>query len=295
MINYNDCTVVDGKYEYSKTNLDGNKAKYIYIPISVITDTELGMRRVGIFAYLRVHYGLNAIDNFTIPDIVEWCGEKPSRKINGTNDKYLTIIDWFSDRGYITYLTERSRCSYMKCMFDTEEYVSECSNGYACVYLDEIEKIMNYKKENQNDHYLSNNIILLVFAYLRNKIIRRPNELKPEERHPDKVKNRRERIPEAYNETYRDIGKELGISERLVSDAVKILNQLNLIVYGEPKKIVINGNEYRTPDMIFANYEKREAEFSLIKGEDYAYAEIEQKAVNMSKKGYYPYRLKKVS
>ena len=55
------------------------------------------------------------------------------------------------------------------------------------------------KKKNFKDSTVNNFIILLVFAYLRHKINRRPNELKPEERTSDGIKKRRERIPDAYS------------------------------------------------------------------------------------------------
>ena len=163
--------------------------------MSVITDVGLDTRRVGVFSYLRIHCGLNNNVNFIIPDVVEWCGAKPDRRANGSNDKTLSTIDALSSRGYLTYLTEKSKSSYMKCRFDTAHYYEECSDGYAVLYLDELEKIMNYKKENIKDGSLNNTTILLVFAYLRNKIRRRPNELKPEERTAEGIKKRKERIP----------------------------------------------------------------------------------------------------
>ena len=186
--------LVDGKYEYKRIPLEGSQAKYIYIPLSVITDTELDIRRVGAFSYLKIHCGLNNVVNFTIPDIVEWCGGKPDRRTNGSNDKLLSTLDSFSNEGYLTYMIAPSRSSYMKCRFNVEHYYEECSNGYAAVYLDELEKIMKYKKENLKDSTINNTTILLVFAYLRHKIRRRPNELMPEERTSDGIRKRKEKF-----------------------------------------------------------------------------------------------------
>jgi hypothetical protein len=80
-------TVVDGKYEYRRIPLEESQSKYIYVPLSVITDAELDIRRVGIFSYLRIHCGLNNVIGFTVPDIVEWCGGKADRRANGSNNK----------------------------------------------------------------------------------------------------------------------------------------------------------------------------------------------------------------
>ena len=289
----NEPKIIDGKYEYDKLPLEESKSKYIYIPLSVITDTELDTRRVGIFSYLRIHYGLNNVIGFTVPDIVEWCRGKPDRRANGSNDKVLTTIDDLSDRGYLTYLTDKSKSSYMKCEFNTKYYGEECLNGYAAVYLDEIEKIMNYKKENSKDGTLNNATILLVFAYFRNKIRRRSNELKPEERNSDGIKKRRERCPDAYDGNISDIANELGMHKQTLSKIIDILEyELELIVTDRPYRIKNKDNEFRTPPAIFANAYKRDDKYLLVTGDKYSREEIEQKAENM-KKYYSGYKIDK--
>lgn len=286
-------TLVDGKYEYKKILLDEYQSKYIYIPMSVIADTELDIRRVGIFSYLRIHCGLNNIIGFTIPDMVEWCGSKPDRRANGNNDKALSVLDVLSSRGYLTYLTEKSRSLYMKCMFDTNHYYEECSNGYAAIYLDEIEKIMSYKKGNLKDSTLNNTTILLVFSYLRNKIRRRPNELKPEERSIDGIKERRERIPDAYNGNISDMANELGISSKTLSRIIDILEcELELIVTDRAYRVKNEDDEFRTLPTIFANTYKREDKYLLDVGDGYSRAEIKLKAENM-KQYYQGYKIDK--
>lgn len=286
-------TLVDGKYEYKKIQLEGSQSKYIYIPLSVITDTELDIRRVGIFSYLRIHCGLNNIVNFTIPDIVEWCGGKPDRRVNGTNDKFLSTLDSFYNGGYLTYLTEKSRSSYMKCKFNIGHYYEACSNGYAVIYLDELEKIMNYKKENLKDSTLNNITILLVFAYLRHKIRRRPNELMPEERTSDGIKKRKERLPDAYDSNINDIANELNISSKTTSKIIDILEQeLKLIVTDRAYRVKNEDDEFRTLPTIFANAYKREDRYLLDTGDNYSRTEIELKADNM-KQHYQGYRIDK--
>lgn len=282
-------SVVDGKYEYREIPLDEHQSKYIYIPLSVITDTELDIRRVGIFSYLRVHYGLNNVIGFTISDMVEWCGGKSDRRVNGSNDKALLTLDALSNGGYLTYLTEKSRSSYMKCKFNTDYYVNECSNGYAVVYLDELEKIMSYKKENSKDSTLTNTSILLVFSYFRNKIRRRKNELMPEERSSDGIKKRREKIPEAFDSNINDIANEIGISPKTLSKIIDILEyDLELIVTDRPYRIKNKNDEFRTPPTIFANAYKRDDKYLLDTGDKYSREEIKQKAENMKQyyKGY---------
>ncbi len=181
----------------------------------------------------------------------------------------------------------------MKCKFDAAHYHDECSNGYAAIYLDELEKIMAYKKENIKDGSLNNTTILLVFAYFRNKIRRRPNELKPEERTSDGIKNRRERIPDAYNGNISDIANEIGISSKTLSKIIDILEyELELIVTDRAYRVKNEDDEFRTLPTIFANAYKREDKYLLEAGENYSRTEIELKAENM-KQIYQNYRIDK--
>lgn len=286
-------SVVDGKYEYKRIPLEESQSKYIYVPLSVITDNELDIRRVGIFSYLRIHCGLNNVVNLTIPDMIEWCGGKSDRRVNGTNDKVLSTLDNFSNGGYLTYLTDKSRSSYMKCEFNMAHYFEECSNGYAVIYLDELEKIMNYKKENSKDNTINSSTILLVFAYIRNKIRRRPNELFPEERTSNGIKKRKEKLPDAYGSKFLDIAEELNISSKTLSKIIDILeHELELIVTDRAFRIKNKNNEFRTLPTIFANAYKREDKYLLDVGDNYSRVEIEQKAENM-KQHYQGYKIDK--
>ena len=285
--------LVDGKYEYKRIPLKESQSKYIYIPLSVIIDTELDIRRVGIFSYLRIHCGLNNVIGFTIPDAIEWCGGKSDRRVNGANDKVLSTLDTLVNMGYLTYLTEKSRSSYIKCEFNMAHYYEECSNGYAVIYLDELKKIMSYKKENLKDSTFNNTTILLVFSYLRNKIRRRPNELSPEERTSDGIKKRKEKFPDAYGSNFLEIANELNISSKTLSKIIDVLEQeLGLIVTDRAYRIKNEDNEFRTLPTIFANAYKREDKYLLDTGDNYSRIEIEQKAENM-KQHYQGYRIDK--
>lgn len=281
------------KYEYKRIELKDLESKYIYIPLSVIVNNDLDIKRVGIFSYLRIHCGLNDIVNLTIPDMIEWCGMKPNKRADKSNDKFLVVTDALNSMGYLTYITEKNKSSYIKCKFNTQYYFDDCSNGYSALYLDEIDKIMNYQKKNSKDNTITNTTILLVFAYLRNKIIRRPNELKPEERSPDKIKERKERMPDAYNSNINDIATEIGISSKTLSKIIDILEyDLNLIVTDRAYRIKNENNEFRTLPTIFANAYKREDKYLLSTGEEYSRTEIQLKAEQM-KKYFQNYKINK--
>ena len=254
-------------------------------------DKELDVKRVGVFSYFRIHCGLNDMVGFTIPDIVEWCGLKPNKRQGSTNDKFLGIADDLSNRGYLTYLTNKDRNTYIKCKLNMEFYFDKCSKGYAVIYLDELQKILTYK--NLQGNSINNSTMLLVFSYFRNKIMRRPNELKPEERTAKGIEQRRQRLPDAFDSNISDIAKELGIHKQTLAKIIDILEwELKLIVTDRAYRIKTDNDEFRTLPTIFANTYKREDKYLLITEENYGRTEIELKAENM-KQHYQDYKIDK--
>ena len=282
----------DLNYEYPPINtLTGTAAHYFTIPKCIIEGTELDYRRVSLFVYLRCYKGLNDHLCFSVPLFLKWANLKNDTHPDGVNEKIITLLDSLNDFGYITYCSDRaeSRTFCIDILFNSQQVFDECAiERFAIVYIDEVEKIMQYKNLNPKDSYFNCNAVLLVFAYLRMAIARRPNKLKPEERFPKEIKERRERLPEAYNDTYKDIAATLGLSVRAVSKAVDVLKELGLIHVREAYHIKNELDEYRTPDMIFANMQKRDKNYLLIEGVEYANSEVENKAklINKHNKKY---------
>lgn len=282
---------VDYKYEYGKIQLIDLESKYIYIPLSLIINNEADVKRVSVFSYFRIHCGLNDLIGFNVPDLVTWCGMKPNNREGKANDKFLSIINNLSTLGYLTYLTNKDKNAYMKCKFDMEYYYKQCSEGYSVIYLDELQKIMDYK--NLQGNSIDNAIILLVLAYFRNKIIRRPNELNPEERTFDGIMQRRERLPEAIGSNITTIAKELGLHKQTLSKAIDILEyDLKMIVTDRAYRVKNEDGEFRTLPTIFANAYKREDRYLLNTEKDYSRIEIELKAENL-KQYYHDYKIDK--
>lgn len=267
------------EYEYKKVLLPEGEANNLYIPMSLIINKELDTKRIGVLTYLRMCCGADNISRFTVPNMVKWCGFKADRRMEGMNSRFLSIMDELSDGGYFTYLGEKSRSSYMECKFNMIHYRTECSStGYAIVYIDELQKIMGYK-----DTSVANTTILLVFAYLRNKIFRRPNGLKPEERTLDGIKERRERCPEAFAEYIVNMADEIGISAKTFAKVINVLeDELHLIVTDNAYRIKSDEGEFRTLPTMFANAYKRDDRYLLITGDDYSRTEIELKARKMN-------------
>ena len=283
-------------YEYKTiTELKGSASKCFRVPKSIILDDEMDIRRVAVYLYLWLSIGRwDNVCRFNLPNLIEWCGNKPERGMKGINNKFINTIDELSDRGYLTYLNESLDIKYIECELDTNYCYQDCNkNGFAAIYLDEIEKIMNYKKENSKDSSLTNPIILLVFAYLRYMIWRRPNELKTINGEKNIDGNNNEKLdiekrklehPDAYNDSFIEIANRIGISDKTLLRAVDILEQLELIVTDRAYRVKNEDGKYYTPNTIFANTYKREKYkvdgkyYLLASGDEYCRTEIENKA-----------------
>lgn len=278
---------VNEVYEYpSPVKLTGQASKYICIPASVIYDIDIDVKRVAVFSYLMKKKGLDNTIGLTIPLLVNWCGLKPDKRSNGVSQKFIDVINEFKYMGYLTYSDELTKTSHMEIEIDSDKIYELCQNEtFSILYLDEIEKIMNYKNDDK-DKYFNNTVLLLVFAYFRNMIYRRGNKLRLDEINVDNMKSheydleyRRSHSPEAYYDTYNTISERIGISARLISKAVSILEQeLGLLVVDEAYRVRNGDGEFRTQYTLFANAYKREGEFLLADGDSYSRLEIEMKA-----------------
>ena len=278
---------VNEVYEYpSPIKLTGLASKYICIPASIIYDVDIDIKRAAVFSYLMKKKGLDNTIGLTIPLLVNWCGLKPDKRSNGVSQKFIDIINEFKDMGYLTYSDELTKTSHTEIEVDSDKIYELCQDEtFSVLYLDEIEMIMNYRNEDDKDRYFNNTVLLLVFAYFRNMIYRRGNKLKLEEINIDNMNNheydleyRRGHSPEAYYDTYNTIGERIGISARLISKAVSILEELGLLVTDEAYRVRNEDGEFRTQYTLFANAYKREGEFLLADGDSYSRPEIERKA-----------------
>lgn len=276
--------MLSNEYEYRNViELTGTASKYIRVPSSLIIDTEMSDKRVGVFAYLHIYKGIHNKLYISVPELVKWAGYVHDTHKGGNNDKFIDALDELNDRGYLTYYDNITRSSCTKMEVDTNLIYEEClSNGFALLYVDEIEKILTYKSQNHKDTYMNSMTLLLVFAFLRKSIFRTPNRLKPEERSPEGIEKRKERCIEAYANSYKEISYMIGLSPKTVARAVQILEELNLIVVAEPYRLKNEEGCYRTPYTIFANYEKREDSNLLVSGIEYAKGEIAKKAEKIS-------------
>lgn len=272
-------------YEYSNpAKLNGDSGIYFTVPESIILDSDANDKRVTAFSFFSVRRGLDCGVTFSVNSMVKWMGRKQNRNSNGINGKLVQAIERLRDNGYISFSDKLTNSSFVDASFDMSKVSDECTQGrFAVIYLDELKKILDYRNPNPKDAFLNNDVILLVFAYLRMKIIRRRNELFPEEVNADgkrsheyDVKTRRIRSPEAYDCYYSEIAEELGISARTVSKAVAVLNEIGL-VYSESLPRINKDGKWRTDRTVFCNAYKREGGKLLDDGSEYCISEIDRK------------------
>jgi len=273
------------RYEYpSSVELDAISGNYFVIPSSIILDNDVNEKRATIFSFFSIYRGLNCGMFFSVNNIVKWMGKQPNRNANGINNKIIQVIEHLNDNRYLTLSEELTNTSCIEATFNLSKISQECEHDrFAVIYLDEINKILNYKNPNSKDVCLNNDVILLIFTYLRMKIYRRRNKLMPEEvnldnknNHEYDIKTRRIGCPEAYDCYYYEIAEELGLTSRTVSKAVAALNEIGLI-YSESLPRIKFENKWRTDHTIFCNAYKREGNYFLAGGKDYYLHEVENK------------------
>lgn len=268
----------------SPVKLDGDEGTYFLLPVSIIQAIQLNNKRVTVFSFFAIRRGLDRRTLFTVNDIAKWMGRVPNRTPKGVNMKVTEVIRFLEKEGYLSLSGELSHAFSTEATWNPSKITDECTNQrFAVIYLDELKKILDYKSKNSFDKYCGNDVLLLVFAYLRMMICRRKNRLLPEEINVNNkndvqldISTRRQRSPDAYDCYYKDIAAALGISARSAAQAVLYLNELGLI-YSEPLPRINTDDTWRTDHTIFCNAYKREGGYLLASGRDYYESEIKNK------------------
>lgn len=272
--------------------LEGDQGVYFLIPDQLIfgwgdgddSDSdaeEMGKERLAVFSFFSIRRGLDSKVLFSVNRIVEWCGRKPNRSKGGINERLSKAILQLADAGYLELSGELGNSSLCEARFCKEKVKEACDNGwFAIVYLDEARRILDYRNPNTKDSYLNSSSVFLVFAYLRMRIMRRGNRNPIPELKYLPIEERRTGHPEAYDCYYTEIAEDLGLSERTVSGAVGILNELGLIYSKALPREKVDG-EWKTSHTIFCNRDKREGGYLLDSGRGYYLRELKNKELRL--------------
>ena len=269
----------------TSTALSPIDCAYFMVPADIILQSDLPSVRIAVFSYLAITRGINFSLRFSILDIIQWMNRKPNRHTNGLNDQIRSCLEQFTELGYLS-LKQPINDDHTKVEATINiETLQELTKHYrfAVLYTDEVRKILSYSPSDDNIVCSTDNL-LLVFSYLRMQIVRRQNNLLPEERNIDNAQNlsydiicRRKRFPEVYNEFFNVISDYIQLSERIISTAVHLMYHLGLIYYEALPHQRYDGIHWRTDHTLFCNMYKREKNLLLASGKDYYLPEIKNK------------------
>lgn len=279
----------DAVYEYPRSDcstLFGMKGRYVVIPRRVIEDFDLGEKRVTVMSYLLARCGKDDTLFASPNDIAEWSGRKPNKNKQGTPGKLADAMDIMFAEGYASAdsgFSENGMSARSLVTVDTERISSEAGAGrFAVMYLDEIQSIFSYGGDG-DARFANADINLMVFAYLRSSIFRRPNKMALSDVNIDNMHDRerdlsvrRDRMPEAFSGYYNEIADSLGITWNRVSNAVDALVRLGLI-YVETLPRALFCGQWHTNYTVFCNTYKRDGNLLLASGKDYYLAEAASK------------------
>ena len=256
------------------TKSKGSEAIYFRVPASIILDKDADNIRLSTFSFFSIRRDMENAVTFTLNGMAKWLGRKPDRHSGGINDRLSKSSTYLAGKNFISLSGKLGNASESDAVLNAGNISDECDNDmFAVIYLDELRKILSHDAKSADS-------TLLVFAWLRMRIMRRRNKLFPEEvvhkSHDRNVNERRIKNPEAYDCYCYEIAEELGLSARVVSKAIEILNELNLIYSEQLPKTNHNG-QWQTNRTIFCNMYKRENGSLLDNGKEYYMREVENK------------------
>lgn len=246
------------------------RAVFMKIPKKCIESKNDKTVSCLIYCFINMNRFLNK-SRFSIYSFMEWCGVKYDVRKDKVNQSFLDAFVELIDLGVISTDIDFSKFAINKHNFDKlltfeiNDNMFETKDNFALVYLDEILKILHLSQNTKSVKILD---VFRVLAYLRYHIPKRNNY------DADK------KLIEAYMCFYRDISEYLNMSEKRVSNSIKVLKELEIIHLRHIRKRCDDkdGNKWRTFHTIFANSYSRKIKNNSVEselsGEEYYLPEI---------------------
>lgn len=215
-----------------------------------------------VYSYFYLKRGLDDTAGFSCNSVVEWCGHKVDYHKNKINGQITKCINSLIDHNYIKVTGDMT--SNLFCMADINIEKFDVPNSFAIIYFDEITKIRNFKNYTSDKNRMNPSILMLVLSYLRVNMLRR------QEYYIGKESDK----PEFCYRLYINIEKDIGISTRYISRAVKILEELNIIKSQELSRWKDENENWHTEVTLFVNkykYKKNNENGNFIIDKNYDY------------------------
>ena len=223
---------------------------YVKIPKEIIYNKEIGDKRVLIFSYLCSRRALDDTVAFSIAELCKWSDVKLNSHQGKINEKYVKILCELSNIGYIHEILNNENLpyidqySYHLVNLNIEKF--DIPNEYGIIYFDELEKIINFKRELKHSGItldrMTSAYILLVLSYIRANLYRGYDN------------------PKCCYRYYKQISEDIGISERYIGRIIEMLELLEIIKTIECQRIRFTKSDnefgFYTNVKVFADYRR---------------------------------------
>ncbi len=189
---------------------------YIKIPRRLIYDKELDGKRIVV--YSSILFTCWSSKKCNINRLIDDCCYTRKRMPNGIEHQFKEMITCFDEKGYISVDVNLSG--------DFSFQIESPKNSFGIVYGFEYRRILGYRIAAKKDSKRINHAhLLLLLSYIRLNMDKRPGK------------------PTMHSSMLSTISKNIGISVRSITSALRILEELSIIHSGElPRYRDKNGN-----------------------------------------------------
>jgi|GEM_PF-7119338 len=196
-------------------------------------------KRIGVYSYFAIRCGINFEVGYSREQIINWLGFKRNRNINGIDKQIDGIIKQLETDKYLNCDTEIHHNKFSKVTLD--KYKLYPDNQFALINSDELYKIIDFKNYISKTDRMTSSILLLVLSYIKLNLSNRAEN--------QSIKDK----PEMACGFLKYIAKEISLSDRKMENAVKMLNQLDIIYSEELPRYKNDEGEWRSNRTIFVN------------------------------------------
>lgn len=186
---------------------------FIKIPKDIIYCTDIDNKRALMFAYFCMKRTFDNNVQFSINHLCTWMKFKPNNKKGNINDQIYKALDVMKANDYFhanESIAAKNGDSLITLQINCDKFDS--CNNFAVIYIDELQKILNFKSELGSKSIDVGSItpacLLLVLAYIRANMFGSSGCFR----------------------YYKTIASDIGVSRYSIAKAVNILSYLNIIV-----------------------------------------------------------------
>lgn len=191
------------------------------------------------YTYFSVGFGFNSKIGFCIKDILDWLGHVRDRHKNGIEEKLTDLILELEKVGYLKLHSKIHYDKFCKATLSYDLFYPE--NKFAIIYFNELEKIIEFKNYVKDNSRMTSSILLLVLSFIRLRMLKRGEFQKVQDK------------PEIHYNRYKTIAHFLGLTDRQISNAIKILNQLDILYSEELPRYKDSKGNWHSNFFIFAD------------------------------------------